>query len=86
MLDDEQPATAIQAKQIATGQYLALSNAVHALIASHSNPSGFSNLLDRYAAETERILLTLPALQADDGLRQAYSEVLRSLRSVIPKY
>jgi hypothetical protein len=80
MLEDDKVATPTQQTQIAAGQYAALSAAVHALIASHPDRLAFARALDEYAGITDRIFLTPTALQADDGMRQAYSEVMRSLR------
>ena len=83
MLDDNLPPTDDQARQIAAGQYLAMSNAVHALIATHPNPKAFSDALDAFDRETSQILLLSLALQHDDGMRQTYGEVMRSLRLAI---
>ena len=85
MLDDDLPPTPKQTQQIAAGQHMALSTAVHALIATHPNPGAFERALAEYSQVPDRILLTPTALQADDGLRQAYSEVMRGLRDAIPK-
>ncbi len=79
MINDDEPPTEAQAQQIAAGQYMALSAAVHALIATHPNPSKLRDMLMPYLAETDRILLTPQALQADDGMRQSYSEIRRTL-------
>lgn len=83
MLEDDMPASATQARQIAVGQAAAINAAVHALIATHLNPAAFSSALDAYAHGVERILLTGTALQFDDGMRQAYSETMHSLRAAI---
>ncbi len=83
MLDDEKPATPEQERQMSAGRYMALSNAVHALIASHPAPAVFSACLDQFAQVTDPIFLHPDALQKDDGMRLAYSEVMRSIRASI---
>lgn len=85
MLDDDKAPTPGQQRQMATGQNLALSAAVHALIATHPDPKAFEAALDLYANELAKILILPLALQHDDGMRQAYSESLRSLRSAVQK-
>ena len=80
MLEDDKAPSNEQRHQIAAGQYMALSAAVHALIATHPDRAAFAKALDGYASETAPIFLSQPALQADDGIRQAYAEVLRGLR------
>lgn len=83
MIDDEKEPTDTQRQQAAAGQYLALSNAVHALMRTHPDLAALASALDDYASVTDQILLTRPALQVDDGMRQTYSETMRSLRDAI---
>ncbi len=63
---------------------MALSVAVRALIATHPNPKALAASMDQYAEVTARIFLLKAALQADDGMRQAYSETLRGLVAALP--
>lgn len=84
MLDDNLPPSPEQQTQIAGGQFAALSAAVHALIASHPDPKAFASCFEQYDQVMQQILLTRPALQLDDGLRQADSEIRASLLAAIP--
>lgn len=86
MMNDDEIPTPEQSQQIATGQYVALSAAVHALIASHPNPAEFARLFRHYDQETQRLFLALPVMQAENGMRLAYGEVRRSLLAAIPPH
>lgn len=69
MLEDDKVPTPDQQRQIEAGQSMALTAAVHALIATHPAPAAFEAALDLYANELAKILLLPLALQRDDGLR-----------------
>ena len=79
MLNDDLPNTPMQARQVMVGKYLAMSDAVHALIATHPDVAAFSASFRLYQSVTSDLLLQLPVLQGDDGMRQAYGETIGSL-------
>jgi hypothetical protein len=84
VINDDEPPSEAQARQIATGQYMALSAAVHALMATHPRPAEIRAMFMHFLSVPDQILLTQQALQADDGLRQAYAEVRLSLLDALP--
>lgn len=85
MLEDDKAPTLEQRIQMQAGQSMALNAAVHALIRSHPNPQSFAAVFETLLEVTNPILVTGLALQANDGLREAYSETVRTLRSMLPQ-
>lgn len=84
MIDDNKVPTLEQTIQRITGDLMAMSTALHAVIASHPAPSTLRKQMRMYADETTPIFV-LPTLFArDDGMRETYSNTLRSLIAAIP--
>lgn len=84
MIEDDNALTWEQRHQMEVGQNMALSAAVHALIATHPNPAAYAAMLDHFAQPTNLLFLERLPLQKDDGIRRAYGEALHTFRSVIP--
>lgn len=85
MIDDEQPLTPDQVRQAEIGSNMAISAAVHALIASHPAADAFEKAFQNYLSFSDGMFLTTLGLQKDQGMRQAYSSTRRSLWDAVWK-
>lgn len=82
-MEDDAVPTPEQRFQDVAGTQLALKVWVGALIATHPDKAMLQVAVDRLAAMTESILLRGVVLQADDGLRAAYSGEMRGMRELL---